>query len=181
MMARLPALGWLLLVWVALWEDASPATLASGAAVGTTLLVLFPLGGERRPPRVRPVAAARFAGYFLWKLLEANLVVAWEVITPSNAGVTEGIVRVPVTGASDAVVTLVANALSLTPGTLTIEVERNPTALYVHVLHLRSVERTRRDVMRLEELALAAFGSVESIRGARRHRAELDESGEPAA
>jgi multicomponent Na+:H+ antiporter subunit E len=164
MIARALSLGWLVAVWVALWESASVANLASGLAVGGLLLLAFPIRTTAPGTgRFRPVAAVRFLGYFLWKLLEANAIVAWEVITPSNAGVKEGIVAVPVTGASDAVVSILANAISLTPGTLTLEVERDPTVLYIHVLHLDTADKARRDVLRLELAVLRAFGTVEAI------------------
>jgi hypothetical protein len=52
-------------------------------------------------------------------------------------------------------------------------VRRDPATLYVHVLHLRSLEQTRREVLELERLALAAFGSAEAIEQARRHRVAM--------
>jgi hypothetical protein len=42
-----------------------------------------------------------------------------------------------------------------------VDLTLNPTVLYVHVLHLEDVEQVRRDVRRLTELALAAFGTPE--------------------
>lgn len=162
-MHRLPFAVWLVVVWVALWGDISVGNLIGGALVATLVLVLFPSAGPRPGFTVRPWAALRFLAYFLFKLVEANAVVAWEVLTPNNASVREAVVAVPVTGASDAVVTLLANAISLTPGTLTIAVHREPTVLFVHVLHLRSIEETRRDVHRLESLVLSGFGDQKSI------------------
>ena len=161
--ALLPSGVWLTAVWVALWGDVSVANVAGGAAVAVALLVVFPGTGSSAGFVVRPVAALRFLAYFAYKLVEANIVVGWEVITPSNRGVREAIVAVPVVGASDAVVTLLANAISLTPGTLTLEVQREPPTLFVHVLHLRSIERSRADVHRLEGLALRAFGDAAAI------------------
>jgi multicomponent Na+:H+ antiporter subunit E len=155
---RLPFAAWLTFVWMALWGEFTLANLVGGVLVATVLLVVFPDAGPRPGATFRPLAALKFFGYFLYKLVEANAVVAWEVLTPNNESVHEGIVAVPVTGASDAVITLVANAISLTPGTLTLEVHDNPPMLFVHVLHLRSIEATRADVHRLEGLALAAFG-----------------------
>jgi multicomponent Na+:H+ antiporter subunit E len=173
MIRRLPYLVYLVLVWTTLWGDISPANVLSGAIVAGGLVALFPTAGPGPMGPLRPVAAAWFALYFAWKLVESSGIVAWEVLTPSNAGINEGIVAVPVTGASDAVVTLVANATSLTPGTLTIEVRRDPPTIYVHVLHLRSIEETRREVLNLERLALDAFGSREAIEAARELRASL--------
>lgn len=170
---KLPWLVYLVIVWVALWGQLTFANVASGLLVGGGLMLLFPDAGPLPVGRVRPWRALRFGLYFAYKLFEANVVVAWEVITPSNASVNEGIVEVPVTGASDAVVSLVANATSLTPGTITLEVRRDPATLYVHVLHLRSIEHTRRAVLNLERLALEAFGSDEAIESARRLRESL--------
>lgn len=178
MRERLLMMAWLLVVWVALWERLSVANVLSGLAVGAVLSVLFPM---RKPPSgaprmaFRPVQVAHLLGYFLWKLVEANAVVAWEVITPNNEGVREGIVAVPLTASSDIVVALVANAISLTPGTLTIDIDRDPTVLYVHVLHLRNLERVRGDVLRLEVRILHAFGTHEAIADAERHLAEAEQ------
>lgn len=170
MTRRLPFLLWLVVVWVALWGQLSWANVLGGLAVGSALLVAFPDAGPGPMGPVRPVKALRFLGYFLRKLIEANLIVAWEVVTPGLARVNQAIVAVPIRGASDAVVTLVGNAISLTPGTLTLEVRRQPATLYVHVLHLRSVAETRREIQHLEQLALDAFASQEAIDAARRIR-----------
>lgn len=161
MIARLVIVGWLTFVWVALWGDLDAANALTGAFIGSVLVVLFP---PERPlfPVVRPVALLHFAVVFLWRLLVASAVVAWEVATPRNR-INEGIVAVPVLGASDLVVTVVANAVSLTPGTLTLEVDREGNTLYVHVLHLRDVETARRDIRDLEILAIRALGNRDAL------------------
>lgn len=155
-MRRVPALVWLLVVWLALWGEVSVGNLASGVVLAAGIQLLFPSAAPRPAGGIRPLRALRYLAYFTYKLVEANLVVAWEVITP-GMGINLGVVAVPIHGASDAVVTVVANSISLTPGTLTIEVSRDPAVLYVHVLHVRSVEATRREIWYLEYLALRAF------------------------
>jgi multicomponent Na+:H+ antiporter subunit E len=155
--ARVLVTAWLVVVWVALWGPVTTATVASGLAVAAAVQLLPAGPGARRAGlAVRPVAAARFLGYFLVKLVEASLVVAVEVATPRSR-IRTGIVAVPLRGASDALVTLVADAVTLTPGTLTVEVGRNPPTLYVHVLHLHDVEAVRREILHLEVLAMRAF------------------------
>lgn len=165
-----PIVAWLVAVWVALWGSPSWANLVAGSAVGVGLVTLFPAPEVARTGTVRPLAAARFAAYFAWKLVEASAVVAWEVVTPRNK-INQGIVAVPIRGGSDTLVTLVANAISLTPGTLTLEVDDHPPVLYVHVLHLRGVEAVRREVQHLERLAILAFGSPEAVEAARSPKA----------
>ncbi len=176
MTVRLLAGAWVVVVWLALWGGVSAANVCSGAVVAVLLLWLFPLRSSTRPGRFRLVWALRLLGYFLVKLVEANAVVAWEVVTPRNR-IVEGIVAVPVTSASDVLVSVVANAISLTPGTLTIEVGTDPHVLYVHVLHLHDIDAVRRDVTRLERYVLRAFGSEEAVLEVERRLASLEVAG----
>jgi multicomponent Na+:H+ antiporter subunit E len=112
---------------------------------------------RRRPwPPWRPIHLLRLAVHFVRELVVATGLVAWEVITPRNR-INQGIVCIPMRASSPGLVTLVANMITLTPGTLTIELRSNPTRLYVHILHLRSVEEVRHQVRHLEGLAMAAF------------------------
>jgi multicomponent Na+:H+ antiporter subunit E len=147
---------WLVTVWVALAGDLTLGNVLAGVIVAAALQAAFPTLAVRAPDHFRPLAFIRFVGYFLYKLVEANVLVAWEVVTPRNRP-NQGIVAVPVHGADDLLLTTLANTISLTPGTLTLEVRRDPPTLYVHVMHIRTVEQTRREVLRLEELMLDAF------------------------
>ncbi len=161
---RVALTAWLVVVWVALWGPITLATVAGGLAVAVAVQLLPAGRGRRRGFAFRPVAAARFVTYFLAKLVEASVVVAVEVATPRNR-IRTGIVAVRLRGASDALVTLVADAVTLTPGTLAIEVGGTPPTLYVHVLHLRDVEAVRREIRHLEVLAVRAFGSPAALAG----------------
>lgn len=155
---------WLVFVWLGLWEEVSTANVLSGIAVALLLLLLFPARSATSGAlTLRPWQAVKFGAYFVVRLVEASVIVAWEVVTPRNR-IREGIVAVPLVHASKPVALMVAQAVSLTPGTLTIEIDEEPLVLYVHVLHLTDVEQARRDVLRLESLAARAFLAI----GARR-------------
>jgi len=112
---------------------------------------------------VRPLRLLAFLGYFAWQLVVSNLVVARETLTPRDR-VRSGIVAVPVPGCSDLVTTVVANAITLTPGTLTLEVQRHPPTLYVHVLHIDDLDEVRRDIRTVQTMVVRAIGSTEAIR-----------------
>ncbi|MBY5162641.1 Na+/H+ antiporter subunit E [Salsipaludibacter albus] len=154
------AVGWCVVVWCALWGDISIANVVWGTVVGLGTLWLVPIARRSGDLAVRPLAALRFFTWFVWALVRASAVVAWEVVTPTN-DINEGIVAVPLGTTAPGLVTLIANAISLTPGTLTLEVRRDPPTVYVHVLHLRALEDVRSDVQHLERLARATF-AVES-------------------
>lgn len=162
-LGRLLLGAWLLVVWLALWGTVTPANLISGVAVAVAVqLVALPSSDVGFA--FRPLRALRFIAYFAWQLVRASVVVAREVATP-HSRINTGVVAVPLQGASDALVTLVADAVTLTPGTLTLEARRDPPTLYVHVLHLHDVDEVRRSIRRTEVLAVRAFGSPEAIAG----------------
>lgn len=98
---------------------------------------------------LRPWRGVWFALLYLLELVEANAVVAWEVITPTHS-MRPGIVRVPTGARTDLELAILANLISFTPGTFVIEVDEVSPALYVHALHVRTPEDVRRRVERLE-------------------------------
>lgn len=147
--------------WVALWGEVTVGNVVGGIAVAA-LVVAATDAGRPRAGRLRPVHAARFLAHMAWSLVQATTLVAWEVVTPRNR-IVEGIIAVPLPGATPTVVTVVSNAIGLTPGTVVVEIDDDPCVLYVHVLHLFDVERVRADLVHLEVLALRAFGSDESL------------------
>jgi multicomponent Na+:H+ antiporter subunit E len=163
-MRRVLVVAWLTALWVVMWRELSAANLLAGLAIGTVAELARPwraLG--QREHAVRPLALLSFAAYFLVKLVESNIVLAREVLTPRNS-IETGVIEVPLGACSDLVVTIVANAISLTPGTLTLEVRRLETpTLYVHVLHLHDVGAARRDVARLTAKVNAAFPSARTV------------------
>jgi len=157
---------WLVAIWLLLWNDLRVANVVSGALVAVAVLGLSRLPksycagselGER--PRVSLPHLLYFGGYVLVKLVQANLVLAWEIITPWRDRIHTGIVAVPLRTSSDLAMTVVANVITLTPGTVTIEAKGTPSVLYVHVLHLDDIERVKAELLHLEELSVKAFGS----------------------
>jgi multicomponent Na+:H+ antiporter subunit E len=157
-MTRLASMLWFMTLWVVLWRDVSAANLVSGLVVASVASALPTRGGPRH--QLRPIALLKFLAYFCWKLLEANVVLAREVVTPINS-IRTGIIAIPLPGYSDFVLTVAANAVSLTPGTLTLEASGAPDPmLYVHVLHLRDLDHARNEVIAIAARAAAAFPIV---------------------
>lgn len=170
-MTRLTTVAALALMWAALWQDVSAGTLAAGVVAATLVVLVTPdLRAPVWRPFGRPAASLHFLAAFCWNLVRATAVMAWEVLTPRNR-IRQGIVAVPLRTRSHAIVAVVANAVTLTPGTVTVDVRRDPPALYVHVLHLRDIARAREEVQRLEDLAIRAFGSEEEVRAMGEERA----------
>lgn len=150
-------------LWVLLWGDLSVANVVSGVIVAIAVLSAARLPRSTRTndaesAEIAPLAMLRFGAYVLVKLVEANLILAWEIITPRNR-INTGVVAVPLRTESALSMMVVANVITLTPGTVTLEVEGSPPVLYVNVLHLHDLDDVRRDLLRIEELSVRAFGS----------------------
>jgi multicomponent Na+:H+ antiporter subunit E len=162
---QLPLLVWLVLVWNLLWGTWSWANLLSGtlvALVATWLLPLPPVVGRTR---FRPVALLAFVGWFLLELVVSGAQVAWQTIRPSGIR-RSAILSVQLRTDSDLLLTVVAEATALVPGSLVIDMDRERQRLAVHVLHvtdLDDVERRRASVLRMEERVVRTFGSAEEI------------------
>jgi multicomponent Na+:H+ antiporter subunit E len=104
---------------------------------------------------VGPVAfwfarAGALAGFFLWELVLANLRVAFDVLTPRHR-MRPGIIAVPLAARSDLEITLFANLISLTPGSLSLDVSDDRRVLYVHATYLEDAEALRARVKRAFE------------------------------
>jgi multicomponent Na+:H+ antiporter subunit E len=163
----LPLVLWLTVVWTGLWGSVTWANVLGGLAVSLALVLLLPLAAVPGRPVLAPVALLRFAGHFVVDLFLSS----WQVAILAvrlRAPLRQAVVAVPVRGASDGLLTLLADAISLTPGTLTLEVDRPRSTLYVHVLDVgpgtRSVDAVRQSILQVERLAVLAIGSDEARR-----------------
>jgi multicomponent Na+:H+ antiporter subunit E len=151
-------------IWTLAWGSLSAANVLSGVAVALLLLWIIPddTSGLRRRSPVRPLAIARFVGYVLVQVVQSNVVLSREVLA-RHSRINTGVVAVPLPDCSDGLITLIANTIALTPGTMPIQVDRNPTVLYVHVLQLSDIEEARGEIRHLADLAYRAFGSDRAI------------------
>lgn len=145
----------LIVVWVILWRDLSIGTVLGGSGVALVVEVVRRVTAPS--PRFRLGGLALFLIRYLGVVVSSNLRVAWEVITPRNDQINEAIVAVPLATESASVGLLVANAVSYTPGSLTIEMTLDPIVLYVHVLHFSDRSAIRDEVAALEDLVVRAM------------------------
>ena len=83
--------------------------------------------------------------FFAKELLVSNLRVLWDVITPKHIS-RPGIIGIPLDARTDAEIMLVANLISLTPGTLSLDLSEDRKILYIHVMFLEDIDRTRQDI-----------------------------------
>ncbi len=169
---RLVFAAWLVLVWILLWGGFTLANLVGGIVVAVVLLLVVPrpaadadpdVGSDADRLRVRPLAAVGLGLWFVGKLVAANVTVAYEALRPpSTSRIRTAIVAVPLPDCPPALVALIGNIITLTPGTLTMEIDEDPTVLYVHELTFTTSAAVQADVYAIERRVVAAFGSDRS-------------------
>lgn len=145
----------LIAVWVLIWRDLSPGTLLAGAIIG--LVLEAGRLSVAQPIPVRIGGLIRFAAYYFAALARSNVQVAWTVIAPLRNQIEEAIVSVPLAVSSPQAALLVANAITFTPGTLTVELSGDPPTLYAHVLQFEGEGPLRQEIDRLGRLADGVF------------------------
>jgi len=97
--------------------------------------------------------------FFIWECIKANIDVAYRVIHP-NRPINPGIVKVKTSLKSDTALTFLANSITLTPGTLSVDIDEQAGILYVHWIDVRDkdIEKaTRLIVHRFERILRRIF------------------------
>ncbi len=131
--------------WCALFGNFTLETFATGMIVAFfSLWVLRPLHGSTAY-FARVWGICRLISFFLWELLLSSLEVARIVITPKLT-VTPAIVRIPLESLNDTEIMMLANLISLTPGSLSLDVSEDRTALYVHVMSVDDPDAVRTEI-----------------------------------
>lgn len=75
--------------------------------------------------------------FFLWELIKASSAVAYEVITPSHM-MHPGIIAVPLRAKTNLEITIFSSLVTLTPGTLSLDVSADKSHLFVHAMYIKN-------------------------------------------
>ncbi len=144
----------LLLFWVMLMGSLSPDVLIVGVVASLVIAFMYPDGlsffTEFRATPAAFVAGFKYYGYFLSALVKSNIRVAGIVISPSLP-INPGIVKIRTGLKSRMGRLMLANSITLTPGTLTVEL--NGEWLYIHCVTVDSAD--------IEEATAAIAGGFE--------------------
>ena len=132
--------------WVALTGDLSVANVAFGVLLGVLAVrVARPLGPYPVFAKVRPLKVVGLFLYLAWQIVVANLKVVAAVLGPRRL-LRPALVAVPLDVTTDGQIAALSNLISLTPGTLSLDVSPDRRTLYVHAMSAPSPEALRREI-----------------------------------
>ena len=151
------------LVWAALTDIKNYQEVIIGLAIAFIISLVagqFLITTEKSRGIVK-----RFAHFilyifrFVWEMIKANLEVAYLVIHP-KVPIKPGIVKIKTKLNKDSAITVLANSITLTPGTLTIDVNKEKQELYIHWIKVKTEkvdEATKEIGQRFEKTLTEVF------------------------
>ena len=135
----------LALIWAATVGPFTPLNVLIGFAIGYVALSLAWRDGERTTYGRKVGQVIGFLIFLLWELLKANLVVARYTVAPLKQ-MSPGIVGVPVEDMNDVELSILMNLITLTPGTLSLNVSESRDTLFIHFMHVEDDEQAIEDI-----------------------------------
>lgn len=136
----------LAVAWAALTGEITLANLLVGFALGSAALFvtrpLFP-GCDRY--FTRTFSWIKLILTFLWELVASSIQVVIDVLTPQHMA-RPGIVSVPLDVKDEMAVLVLTNYISLTPGTLCLDVTDDCNTLYIHAMFADDPDELRRQI-----------------------------------
>lgn len=136
----------LALVWAGLAGEVTVSTLTTGFVLGYLCLLCIYRGpsqsGEyfRKFPRV-----IAFVIYYLYELVKSNIMISFDILR-IKPQIHPGIIAVPLDAETDLEITLFANLISMTPGTLSLDVSEDRKTLFVHAMYVDDADALRHEL-----------------------------------
>lgn len=127
-------------VWVALTGSFIFINFFYGFVLGYFILWTLNRNSDEGGYFKRLPKVINFLFFFIYELLLANLEVAYDLITPSFY-MKPGIVKFELTARTDLEITLLSNLISLTPGTMILDVSDDKKVLYIHVMYVKDRDK----------------------------------------
>ena len=128
-----------MIIWVLLTGSTDIFNFLFGFLLSFVVLwITYPRNGDRKYFKIFPQLIGFFF-FFLYELFKANVEVAYDVITIKNH-MKPGIIKYPLDAKSDVEITFLANLISLTPGSLSLDVSEDKKVMFIHAMYVENEE-----------------------------------------
>lgn len=145
--------------WLFVTGSIHTATLISGLMIGIPLAYLFRrfYPGEVHMHLSTVFYTLQYTTSFVGDLMSSNIDVARRVLTPSMP-VNPGMISYNTSLRNPTAMTILANSITLTPGTLVVECRESDGKMLIHCLNSDNEEKTLRGIRKWENLLKKIFG-----------------------
>jgi multicomponent Na+:H+ antiporter subunit E len=137
----------LMLAWCGSFGSFAPWTLLTGFVAGFAVLYLTRrVWGDPEPQYFRKTFGfLSFFGFYAHALLQSAILIARQVLSPRITA-RPGVIAVPLEAERDVEIAALANLITLTPGTLSLDVSEDRSTLYVHAMFFDDPDTVLRDI-----------------------------------
>ncbi|MBG6239108.1 multicomponent Na+:H+ antiporter subunit E [Mycetocola sp. CAN_C7] len=163
--SQLALLAGLVVLWCLVWGQFTPLSVLTGVVLAILVSLLFYLPAIDLSGRVNPWFLLVFFLRLIVDIVRASIGVAWLVVKPGFSP-SSAILAIPLDTRSDLIMMLTAESISLVPGSLVVDIDREESVLYVHVIDVRTdeeLEDYRGKVFATERRLVMAIGSRDDV------------------
>lgn len=128
---------WSFLTWVPDWQHIIAGIFIAAFVAFMTGDLFITRPYVLKHPRRYWYFIAYYLPRFLWECVKANVDVAYRVLHP-RCPINPGIVKVKTSLKTDTGLTFLANSITLTPGTLSVDIDRDNGVLYIHWIDVKA-------------------------------------------
>ena len=140
-------------VWMFLKTSYSPASFFVGYFFGLLIIYIFRRFFTSRFYLLRVVAVLNLIYIFTLELILSNVAVLKAVLRP-KLNIKPGIFAFPTELKEDWEITMLANLITLTPGTLVVDVSPDNKILYVHAMDITDADEAIQSIKNTFEKAI---------------------------
>ncbi|MGC9400968.1 Na+/H+ antiporter subunit E [Vibrio genomosp. F10] len=98
-----------------------------------------------------------FILFFIWDLIKANARVAYDVVTPTHL-MKPAVIAVPLDIDTEGGITIFSTLITVTPGSLALDVSTDKKVLYVHLMYFEDEKLHIAELKRLEAMVIDLLG-----------------------
>ncbi|MEC4678970.1 MAG: Na+/H+ antiporter subunit E [Nitrospirota bacterium] len=144
----------LALIWCALQEKLNVTEFVIGSVFGYGIIFMLKRVLEDEKEKISPSQGVSFVLFwrvfcyffvFIKEMIKANIDVVKIVLSP-KLKMTPGIIAYKMDVKTDAGITLLANSITLTPGTLSVDISEDRKTLYIHALHIEDAAELQQSI-----------------------------------
>jgi len=171
---QLPLLLGLVLLWTVLWGQVTWLSVLTGIVVAIVVTRVFYLPPAELSGRINLWYALVFFAHFFFDVAVASFTVAYQALNPRPIP-RSSVIGVQLRTRSDLIMTLDAIAMSLVPGSLVVEADRERGILYLHTFDTSTqedVDAMRKHVLVVEARIVRAIGSKDDLARLHKNRVE---------
>lgn len=135
----------LALLWCMMHNTFHPVTFIIGYLLAWATTSMFKVISQYKPYRMNVWEGIKLFFVFVREMIIANFQIAYIIISP-RMNIRPGLIEYPLDIRNDGAIVLLANMISLTPGTLSVDISSDRKYIYVHAMVMETPDQLKKQI-----------------------------------